>query len=242
MINLSEIKKVIQKHNITIFDAEMPIDILPKGFKFSTLDQLMNFCDKQNINICFIDVQYTNVDDYKITKDLVDERINVKSIVLKNRIIEKIFEYNQGILGIDDSNPTKIVIAVLYQSNYFYFYQQEDLLFEDDIILEPEEKLEEILEFFDLELEEEREKLNLILEQQINKLKEFVLNDPEFKYCSNKQLRKDYTKKLFKNKLGQEFKELKQHWSNPDIPAFIYQGAINEIELIWKELKGGKKK
>lgn len=237
MINLDKIRQIIQDNQLMVFECEMPIDILNQGFKFNNLGNLINFCIVQNIKSCFMDIHYTNVDDYKITKELIEGRVDVNSDALKYRILDKIREYNHELLRIDDSNPTEIVVAVLYQSNYFYFYQQEELLFEEDIILEPEYKLEEILEMFKSELEEEREEFNSIIEQQIEKLKEFVLNDPDFKYCTNKELRREYTRKLFETKLGKEFKELKQNWSNPEIPAFVYRGAINMIELLWKQLK-----
>lgn len=54
------------------------------------------------------------------------------------------------------------------------------------------------------------------------------------------RLRRQYTIDLFKNKLGREFKELKQHWSNPDILDYVYRGAIDMIEMIWRELKDNK--
>ena len=124
MINFFEIKNVIQSNQLIIFEGEAPDDILSRGFKFSTLDELMRFCKIQNINACFIETQYTKVQDYKISKELTEEYVDVDSLPLKHQIIDTIKKYNSELDGIDDSNPTEIIVAVLYQSNYFYFYQQ----------------------------------------------------------------------------------------------------------------------
>lgn len=240
MINLNKIKQSIQNKQILIFEGEMPSDILNKGFKFKNLEDLIYFCTVQNIKSCFMDIQYTDVDDYKITQDLIEERVEVNSISLKHRILDEVRKYNKILLSLDDSNPTEIIIAVLYGSNYFYYYEQEELLIEDEIILEAEDKLEEILNLFESELQEELDEHNSKIEEQKEKLKEYVLNDPDFKRCTNMRLRRQYTIDLFKNKLGREFKELKQHWSNPEILAYVYRGAIDMIEMIWRELKDKK--
>ena len=237
MTNLNEIKNVIQINQLIIFEGETPDDILSKGFKFNTLDELMSFCKIQNINSCFIETQYTKVQDYKITKDLTEKYVDVDSLSLKHRIIDEIKLYNDELYGIDDSNPTEIIVAVLYQSNYFYYYQQEDLLVDGEIILEPEDKLQEILELFESELDDERAEHKKIIEEQIKKLEELIFNDPEFKLCTNRRLRVDYTRKLFKNRLGNDFKELKNYWTNPDIPAFVYGGAVDMVELLWRKIK-----
>ena len=240
MINLDKIRQIIQDNQLMVFECEMPIDIINQGFKFNNLVSLINFCIVQNIKSCFMDIHYTNIDDYKITKELIEEKVDVNSIALKHRILDEVRKYNNNLLSIDDSNPTEIVIAVIYESKYFYYYEQEELLLEDEIILEPEDKLEEILELFGSELEEEKEQYNLKIEEQKEKLKEYVLNDPDFKHCTNKHLRRQYTIDLFKNKLGKEFKELKQLWSNPEILTYVYRGILDMIELIWRELKDNK--
>ena len=237
MINFAEIKNVIQSNQLIIFEGEAPDDILSRGFKFSTLDELMRFCKIQSINVCFIETQYTKVQDYKISKELTEEYVDVDSLPLKHQIIDTIKKYNSELDGIDDSNPTEIIVAVLYQSNYFYYYQQEDLLFEGEIILEPEDKIQDILDLFESELDDEREEHQKIIDEQINKLEEFILNDPDFKNCTNQRLRKDYIRKLFKNKLGNGFKELKKFWTSPDIPGYVYRGAEDMIELLWRKIK-----
>ena len=237
MIDLKEIKNVIINNQLIIFEGETPDDILSKGFKFNTLNELMNFCKIQNINTCFIETQYTKTKDYKITKELTEEYVDVDSLSLKHRIIDEIKLYNNKLDGIDDSNPTEIIVTVLYQSNYFYYYQQEDLLVDGDIISEPEDKIQEILDLFESEIDDERAGYKKIIEEQIKKLEEFIFNDPEFKLCTNRRLRVDYTRKLFKNRLGNEYKELKNYWTKPDIPAFIYGGAVDFVELLWRKIK-----
>lgn len=125
MINLNKIKQSIQNKQILIFEGEMPSNILNQGFKFKNLEDLIYFCTVQNIKSCFMDIQYTDVDDYKITQDLIEERVEVNSISLKHRILDEVRKYNKILLSLDDSNPTQIIIVVLYESNYFYYYEQE---------------------------------------------------------------------------------------------------------------------
>ena len=237
MINLNEIKNAIQTKKLINFECETPDDILSDGFKFNTLEELMSFCEIQGINTCFIDAQYTKLKEYLITQELIEEYLNVKSLSLKHRIIDTIRQYNKALIEVDDSNPTEVIIAVLYQSKYFYYYEQEDLLVEGEIILEPEDKMQDILDLFEVELDGERSEYQMKIEEQTKKLEDIILCDPDFKLCTNKELRRNYIRNLFKNMLGNDFKELKSYWTNPDIPAYVYRGAIDLVELLWRKLK-----
>ena len=42
---------------------------------------------------------------------------------------------------------------------------------------------------FETELDDERAEYQKIIDEQINKLEEFILNDPEFNFCTNKALK-----------------------------------------------------
>ncbi len=125
----------------------------------------------------------------------------------------------------------------MFENNYFYHCICNDELYAIWNSFDPIDTMKEIIVRFEKEIEIEKNNHNKIIDEQKQKLKQYVLNDPDFILQTAIRLRREYTIDLFKNKLGNEFNELREYWTNQNIPAYIYGAAVNFIELIWKEYK-----
>lgn len=237
MINLKEAKKMIEENSLKLYEIEVPNDILSKGFMFKTLNELLEFCKNQNIDHCFINTKYTRISEYLINDELTNEKVNTMPSALRQRVVYKIREYNKELYKVDDSNPTSILLLVIYNSSYFYYFEQEELFFQGRKLVEPTKKIEEILKRFEKELREEKTEMEALVQKQSNMLRKLILNDPVFKTCTNADSRKEYAKKLYSSILGDEFKELKQHWTKVGSHAFAYRSVVNLVELLWREVK-----
>ena len=232
-LSINELHKILKQADLTIYEVEAPDNI--DGFKFASITNFVKFIKDCNIKTCFLSTIYSTIDNYIINEEMANEAIDVEND-LGRKILKKIEEYNNSLKFVDFSNPEEILLVVLYEGKYFYFEHFNDIYLENQPLIEPEAKMEEILNLFNEELTEEINKRNDLIETQTAKLKEFILNDPEFKLCKNKSLRKSYIHNLFRNRLGDEFKDLKTYWFNHEI-NYLYKGVVNLVEMIWNEIK-----
>ena len=235
-LKADELRSILTKEKLTIYDVDFPHEF--NGFRFSTLNQFIAFIKENKIKNCFLSLTYSTIDDYIILDEMVKDVAEPQHELYK-KILKKVHDYNNTLKSIDFSPPQAILIATLYQGHCFYFGHLNKFLLCNEPLLEPEEKLDEILVLFEREIDEEISKKNQIIEEQKTKLREYIQNDPDFKLCKNKNLRKSYIHNLFRSKLGSNFKELKSFWCNSDT-GFVYRGAIEFAELVWNEIKNSK--
>lgn len=87
-----------------------------------------------------------------------------------------------------------------------------------------------------MNIEKQENENKKIIENLKKEVREKILKDEKFLLCTTKQLRKNYTRTLFKEKLGNHYKLLKDIWTT-DAPFGIYTDAIDFVEMIWKEIK-----
>ncbi len=228
--------KKLKDANLNLYNIVTPDSF--DGFVFSNMSQFLNFLNDNNIKNVFIEEIFSELDDYSITKDMLEEEVDLNSNLGK-QILNEVDLYNSALKLVDFSIPSQIIFCVFYESHCFYYEHNNGFIIGGEPLLEPEDKLETILDNFKQELDIERNKHDELIADQITQLKAFIANDPSFKLCKNKGLRKDYIINLFNNVLGDEFNELKDHWYHPNI-NFLYKGAISLVELLWNELKTNK--
>lgn len=235
-MNLNDLKKQIVEAGAKIYEAHIPSDIDRDGFMLANFDDFIDFISINNIKICFLNLIYSDAEEYLITDEMIEDNVEEGSVLFK-KIQKKVKEYNDKVKKIDFSIPAQIYVVILYEGQIFYYSSLEDFVIDSDALLEPEDALENILFLFENELDEENKKHKEMIEVQKEKLINLIKNDDRFKLCTNKHLRRDYVIDLFKNRLGKEYKELKLYWTNDQVPAYVYRGAIDLVELIWNEMK-----
>lgn len=238
-VNFEELQDILKQAQLTIYNVDAPDDV--NGFRFFTITQFVEFLKNCDIKNCFLSTAYSSIEDYMIDEQMVEDAVDIESN-LGQKVLKKVKEYNNSLRFVDFSVPEEILVVALYEGKYFYFEYFHDVCLDNLPLLQPEDKMEEILNLFNEELYIERSRKKEVIEQQMEKLKQYILTDPDFCLCKNKELRKNYVKELFKNKIGSEFKELKAYWSHvmETGDLYIYKGAFHFIELLWNGRKSNK--
>ena len=154
-------------------------------------------------------------------------------------ISDDIDKHNKEILKIDFDEPSAVIVACIFEGQYCFVYLENDKLCNRKELKESEEKLYEIFEKNINRIDEKKMENKSIIEKLKVKVREKILKDEKFLLCTTKQLRKNYTRTLFKEKLGDEYKLLKDLWTT-DAPVGVYTDAIDFVEMIWKEMKQKK--
>lgn len=235
-MNINEIKRKIEEKKINFFQVKLSIDVIEKGIQFPTIEEFLKFASNQKINTIFGCEYYDDINEYLITEEIIEKTIGLyHATQIQDIIIDDIENHNRNILKHNFNTPIAIIICCLYEGVYCFVYleysKNNKILIKDCF-----EKLDEIMENHKYEIQNKQEKKKEMLEQLKNELREKIKKDKKFTLCTNKLLRENYIKDLLLNKLNQHFEPLKKHWTG-DTPRGIYRGAIDFIEIIWKEIQ-----
>jgi len=232
-----KIKKEIKNKNYKVYQVNLPQEeVVKNGIKFDDFEKLENFINDQKINVVFLSEYYDNPYNYIISEETFKKSRRYYDYNFIDIIEEDINKYNKKVSKIDFSEPATAIIACIFDGKYCFVYLENDKVFNPEELIEAEEKLQEIIEKNEKSINKKKTENKKIIDDLKEKLREKILKDEQFLLCTNKQLRKNYLKTLLKEKLGNEYKPLKDNWST-DLPIGIYTDAIDFIELIWKELK-----
>jgi hypothetical protein len=205
-----------------------------------TQKQFRDIIDENIVKLIFgtgkIINDYDNPYDYIITEETFRKSRNYYDYNLIDVIADDIDKYNKKVLKIDFNEPSAVIVACIFEGKYCYVYLENDKVFNKQELIEAEEKLQEIVEKNEKQISEKKTENKKIVEELKEKLRKQILNDENFLACSNKQLRKNYTRTLFKEKLGNEYRALKDLWTT-EASVGVYTDAIDFVEMIWKEIK-----
>jgi len=233
MVNM--IRNILKNNRIDIYQVEFSKRYIEDGVRFESLDLFIDMLQKQNIDVVFYDIYFDDINDYLITQELVEKELGVYEANNLFEILGNDFDkHNNKILKIDFSDPSAIVVGAFVNSNFFYVFIENEQLAKS--VVDPIDKLDEILvdnEEKIIKIKEEKCKLIENLKQELSTI---VKNDERFLICTNQHLRSEYIKNLLQNQLNHKFGPLKELWL-ADTTSGIYRGAIDFIELLWKEIK-----
>lgn len=237
MVCLDTIKEKIENKKIAFYEVSIPLDSIKNGIQFTDIDSFMKFVNEQKINTIFTHEYFDNPYEYIITDDIIEKTIGrYFASEMKDIIINDIDKHNRCILKIDFDRPFAIVIACIYEGQYCFVYMEDDNTSIEKLLVDPTEKLQEIIEKNEKNIQKREEKKKQILEKLKIELRHIIINDEKFLLCTNKHLRKVYIKELFDKRLDKHFNPLKDYWTT-DAPIGVFREAIDFIEIIWKEIK-----
>ncbi len=158
-------------------------------------------------------------------------------------ISEDVDIYNKRMEEEDFSKPNALCIFSLYEGHLISIFEADDWCKTLGIVT-AKEKLHELIENYRFIIDSKQEEMRLKeekLEEELRtkneklkiEFKQYILNDEEFKKCTNQKLRKEYIETVFYRDETKKYK-----------PAFFYEGkyfnrtnATNFVELLWKEYK-----
>lgn len=229
-----KIKKEIEKYNV--YEVNLALEVVKNGIQFENFEKLQNFMSDQNINVVFFAKYYDNYNNYIITEETFRKASRYFDYNIIDIISDDINKYNKEILKIDFDKPCAVVIACIFQGQYCFVYLEDDKSFNKDKLISSEEKLYEIIEKNMKQIETKEIENEKIIEKLKKEVHDIIVKDEKFLLCTNKQLRKNYARNLFKKELGNHYNPLKELWTT-DAPIGVYTDAIDFVEMIWKEIK-----
>ena len=187
------------------------------------IDKLISFVLKNKLSTIFYYYLYPDIEYLLIT----DELLTRFDDDFKNSYQNQIEEYNNMINTYDFTKPLVSYVYTLYQG-YFVgnLFPNDD--FDGLAIVSGIEKLKEL--YYEYGSNEDRlEKGQKDRKDLLRRLKDYILNDPNFHKATNLNLRKKYRTYLREN--NEEFRlyERKEHYN-----------SVYFIEDLWKEYKAHK--
>ena len=236
MFFVNEIKKEIEKKKYKVYEVNLALEAVKNGIQFENFEKLQDFMYEQKIDAIFFSKYYDNPDNYIITEETFRKARIYLAYNIIDIISDDIEKYNKEIMKRDFEEPCAVIIACIFQGKYCFVYLENDKLFNRDELMESEEKLYEIVERNKSRINEQKTENRNIIEKLKEEVREKIFKDEKFLLCTTKQLRKNYTRTLFKEKLGNKYKLLKDLWTT-DAPVGVGTDAIDFVEMIWKEMK-----
>lgn len=241
MKDIKDIKKRIEKENIKMYKVGLTPEVLTNGNNLFDIDSFIEFVHLQNINAVFGCELFDDANDYLITEEVLEKELGrYVAEEMKDIIKKDIEKYNEKIYKIDFNIPCSFIIACLYEGKYFFTNMRINRKVDENFLLEPEEKLKEIVLKNENNIIKKREEKNSIIDDLKNELKEIIINDEKFLLCTNRQLRFSYIRELLSKRLDKHFEPLRKFWLS-ETARGICQEPINFVELIWKEINYNNK-
>lgn len=236
MKNLKDIQKKIEKEKVKFYKVGLATEVITNGNELFDFDIFTDFIHSQKINAVFGCELFDYAEDYIITEELIEEKLG-KYVAeeMNDIIIEDIKKYNEKVCKVDFNIPFLYIIACLYEGKYFYTKMPVDRGFDESFLIEPEEKLKEIIINNEKNIQEKRQKRRNTIEKLKKELKEIIINDNTFLKCTNRHLRVSYIRNLLANILDEHFEPLKKFWL-AETARGICQEPIDFVEIIWREL------
>ena len=204
------------------------------SMELMSIEDLIHFSCKHDIDTMFycysfIDEDVLRIDDETISNLRFGEDV---LSVLQN----KFDEYNESISKLDFSNPVSLNLYCIYQG-VVLFIQEDDYWFIEQGFSMPETACLELVDEYweDIAIEREKKKQEIIKGRK--KLREQILNDDEFKKCTNEKLRRAYTHKVFGCNGTYPYQHLFYTKKGEPIDILIF----SFVEDIWREYKASLK-
>lgn len=234
MIREKELLERLEQEGLYAFNAMMTSKAIDEGvIKFDEFEEFMRFIKLNNIKNIFYFYIYLNKEDFLISDEL---QLGIESDIYK-LIKQDIEEYNEKIESFDFTRPERLLVFCLYNDKLVWVVLQ-DFWDEENNLMKAEEMVDYFQENYEYILEqkeiEREEKLELLKDE----LREYMLNDDNFKICTNRELRRNYGRTLEKNKKMRKYLEAFSDYGN----HLASQTFLMFIEVVWAEYKNFYKK
>lgn len=246
MITEEEFKKRMTSEGINCFNVVVKSDSFEKSqilLENNDINELIMFMKVNNIKNVFYTYSFYREDYYIIDEELMNEfdkeLMNKFDEELMNEFDEEIYslllkdikEHNKQIERLDFSRPGEMHIFCIYESNYISI-NDYDFWCDELGIVSAKEKIVEIIEDNKETIDRKLKERKLIKQVLKEEFRNYVLNDDEFKKCTNQRLRRDYMYLVFERDEAKKYKPMFSYYNSFDISS-----AVNFIEMLWREYK-----
>ena len=193
-------------------------------------EQLCTFLKKHKIDTVFYRFEYMDAEDLQITDQVLND-LNVDDEIIE--VMQKTFEkYNNAIMGLDFSRPYYLTVNCLYQGRTIYI-EESDYWFEECGYGHPKKMAVSMIKEKLNDIASKKEAASVRRRELREQLRERILTDPSFHKCTNKEFRREYTRKLWDE--GKHIQGLfySEKHGRYDISIDTF------VEDIWREYKAG---
>ncbi|MGG3890279.1 hypothetical protein [Metabacillus fastidiosus] len=225
VLTKEELENQARLIGFSLINGEVEIDNESNLIELPKQKEFLDFHQHVENKLLFYSYEFEDIDLYLIPDEYQDE---FESTV-QEAINEKINEYNEMIKKFDFNKPSNLLMYYI-KDGFLFFNRSNSKLFNNlsysenaiDYIVKdvmdnmPNEKLEEI--------EKNRQAK---IDEHLEKIKEEIFADPDFKTSTNDSLRRVYSHKFFKN--NPEYNDLLREAG--------YYHPMPFIENTWREFK-----
>ncbi|MTI47852.1 MAG: hypothetical protein FH761_08425 [Firmicutes bacterium] len=227
-----ELLELFKNANLDSYKVSADTNVT-NAMKLMTIENLIEFSCKQNIDTIFYNYTFINEDVLSITED-VKSNLRLDEDIL-SILQDKFDEYNDSLLELDFDKPVYLNVYCIYQGVIFCV-QEEDYWFEKQGFGMPEEVCLKLYTKYFEDIVTEKENKEQMISKARNELREKILSDEEFHKCTNIHSRRMYANKMFKNN---ENNQKLFYCEN----GGLYDISINTfIEYVWREYKNALKR
>lgn len=235
MITFESLKSVFEKERISVFRIVDIGDLFQTGFLMPEVSELIKLAKSTQIERVLIYEHYEDDTDYYITQELFDKETYYDDEEFVDYILPQIYAYNEKIANIDFSYPAWIAAICLCDNRAFFVLCNNERTIDGEALIEPKE-------MFKLIKVSNEEQCKKIHEDNKNKtevlckeLRKQILEDDDFKLCTNQALRRNYARKL-RSRLPKRFAPLIKIMYRDNFDILSNYGR-EFIELVWREIK-----
>ena len=230
--NFSKVENILKENGVKALSTYIPFKLVENSILILELDDFMSFMTDNQINQVFLYEHWVEADDYKITDDTFKE-LGVSRYSLEY-LLKDIDEYNKMLDDVEFDVPSMVLLMFLWNGQRFYHSLYNEVLLGDNVLLSAEDKLADMIMLNENNIIDANNKRHKEIEKQQKEFKNYLVNDDEFKKCTNQRMRRNFIIEIVKTDIVP--KELKSYWMNCN--GFLFQSAYDFIEMVWRELKG----
>ncbi len=230
MISEEELKNIVAREGINCFNVTLEKDSFEKSLillEKNDMDELIRFVKVNNIKNVFFVYSFYNEDYFVIDEETNKFHEDIYSLIRKN-----VESHNEQIKKLDFSRPVEINVFCIYEARYIAI-NDYDFWCDELGIKSAKEKILDLIDDNSSTIDakkKERKSNDEVLKEEF---KNYVLNDVEFKKCTNQRLRRDYMYLVFEREETKKYKTVFFRIDNMlNIPI-----AVNFIEMLWREYK-----
>lgn len=232
-IDDSFIKSLVDEHTLFLAD--------------DNLDDLIRFAICNQIRTIFYFYVY-NDENYFLINEYDIAKFDKEILELMEPYI---IEHNTKVSQLDFDRPTGVYMFCLYEGHYVVVGEHDDWI-QDLGILSSEEIIaelrtifaEEIEEIYQEQIQREQQEYEARVQEQIKatedlriEFKNYLLNNDEFKICTNKKMRDDFIYLLLQKEENQRFKKI---FTRDNFFHIAHTRGF--VDMVWKEYKESCKK
>ena len=219
--------KKFEEMNLDHYETES--DINEKiSIRLKNFDQLCLFIKNHSIDTVFYHFEFAAAEALQITDDILNDlHIDDEIISVMQRDFDK---YNRAVNSLDFSRPYILSVYCIYHGRTIYIVES-DYWFQTSGYDNPKKAAISMIEERLEEIDQKKEDAYLVREELREQLRERLLADPNFHKCTNKDLRRAYTQKLYNtdDSIHELFYSPKHGVYDITIGAFI--------EEVWRDYK-----